>query len=230
MNYCSTHGILHPKNKLNYSNTTPKIYNNSETIKIEDISYEPGIMGPRGKQGPQGYPGERGEQGPQGVTGPQGPQGVTGPQGPRGEQGLRGPKGEPGYSQDSIFSAFAEQELSLPENASLPLKTTVPDITGNIYPYNNHSLTLQQGYYSIYFFISAKIKNPGFVKLTPVFNGCEQSCYAGYAVSKKRNDYLNISRNFIIDISDSAPILFKWNCSESASHITVNINILKLCR
>ncbi len=225
MNYYSTHGILNPQNKLNYSNTIPKIYDNSK-----DVAYEPGLMGPRGKQGPQGFPGERGEQGPQGVTGPQGPQGVTGPQGPQGPQGLRGPKGDPGYSQDSIFSAFAEQELSLSENDNIPLKMTVPDITGNIYPYNNYSLTLQNGYYSICFFISAKIKKPGFVKVTPVFNGCEQPCYAGYAVSKKRNDYLNISRNFIVEISDYTPILFIWNCSETASHIAVNINIQKLCR
>ena len=108
---------------------------------------EVGPQGPRGEQGPQAVPvnmenpesldhrdqeenpvrqaapGERGETGPQGVTGPQGPQGATGPQGPRGEPGIRGPAGPPGYPQNSIFASFLGQELILPENASLPLKS-----------------------------------------------------------------------------------------------------------
>lgn len=191
---------------------------------------EPGPQGPRGEPGPQGCPGERGITGPQGVTGAQGPQGVTGPQGPRGEPGLRGPAGPPGYSQDSIFAAFADQCSTLPKKTNLPLKMTIPDITENISPRGNYSVVLKPGYYVIYYYISAKMKGPGFADITPVFNDYIQSCYMECAVSKKRNKTIRLSRYFIIEITDSSPLFFLWHCTETASHINTNVTIQKLCR
>lgn len=191
---------------------------------------EPGPMGPRGEPGPPGCPGERGEPGPQGVTGPQGPQGVTGPQGARGEQGPRGPAGPAGCLQNNIFAAFSAQKFALPKNANLPLKVTVPDTTGNIIPCSSCSVSLHPGFYSFYYYVSTEMKIPGFIKLTPVFNDCVQPAYMGYAASKKRHERIVVSRYFIVEISDSAPLFFIWHCSESVSHINMNVAIQKLCR
>lgn len=191
---------------------------------------EPGPQGPRGEPGPPGCPGERGEPGPQGVTGPQGPQGVTGPMGPQGEPGARGPAGPPGYPQNSVFASFGEQKLLLPESANLPLKMDIPDTTENISPCGSHSVVLNPGYYSIYYYISTEMKTPGFIKLTPVFNNCMQSAYAGYAESKKRKTQLEISRYFMIKIRSASPLLFVWHSSSNASIINMNLCIQKLCR
>ncbi|MDE6976450.1 MAG: collagen-like protein [Lachnospiraceae bacterium] len=138
-------------------------------------------MGPRGEAGPAGCPGERGETGPQGVTGPQGPQGVTGPMGPRGERGLRGPAGPPGYPQNSVFASFSGRDLIMPQSAGLPLKMDIPDITRNISSVDHYSVMLTPGFYAVFYYISTVMKNHGFIKLTPVFNDCEQTMYSAYA-------------------------------------------------
>lgn len=241
MNVYHTNGRLRPQNSSSINrNFSTDQYNNSVDFRQQQgipcatgpmgQRGEPGPQGPRGEPGPQGCPGERGITGPQGVTGAQGPQGVTGPQGPRGEPGLRGPAGPPGYSQDSIFAAFADQFPTLPKKTNLPLKMTIPDITENISPRGNYSVVLKPGYYAIYYYISAKMKAPGFADITPVFNDCIQSCYMECAVSKKRNKTIRLSRYFIVEITDSSPLFFLWHCTETASHINTNVTIQKLCR
>ena len=191
---------------------------------------ETGPQGPRGEPGPPGCPGERGETGPQGVTGPQGSQGATGPQGPRGEPGARGPAGPPGYPQNSIFASFLGQELILPENANLPLKIDISDITQNISLCNDYSILLTPGCYAVYYYISTVMKRHGFIKLTPIFNDCVQTVYTVYAEAEKRKEMLVISRYFIIEIPSTSTLFFAWDSSASTSKINMNLSIEKLGR
>lgn len=190
----------------------------------------PGCPGERGEPGPPGCPGERGETGPQGVTGPQGSQGATGPQGPRGETGARGPAGPPGYPQNSIFASFLGQELILPENANLPLKINISDITQNISLCNDYSILLTPGCYAVYYYISTVMKRHGFIKLTPIFNDCVQTVYTVYAEAEKRKEMLVISRYFIIEIPSTSTLFFAWDSSASTSKINMNLSIEKLGR
>lgn len=191
---------------------------------------EPGPQGPRGEAGPPGCPGERGETGPQGVTGPQGPQGEPGPQGPRGETGARGPAGPCGYPQNSMFASFLGTGLILPENARLPLKINIADITGNISYCNDDSVLLNPGCYVIYYYISAEMKRHGFIKLTPIVNDCVQTAYSAYAESDKRNKILAISRYFIVELPDMSTLFFTWDSSEGNCRIDMNLSIEKLGR
>lgn len=191
---------------------------------------EPGPQGPRGEPGPQGCPGERGEPGPQGVTGPQGPQGATGPMGPRGEPGARGPAGPPGYPQNSVFASFTGQGLIMPENASLPLKIDIPDTTHNISLYNKYSVTLTPGYYAVCYYISTVTKKHGFIKLTPVFNDCEQTVYTAYAEAARRKEALVLSRYIIIAVPESSALFFVWHSSAGACKVNMNLSIEKLFR
>ncbi len=191
---------------------------------------DPGPMGPRGEAGPAGCPGERGETGPQGVTGPQGPQGVTGPMGPRGERGLRGPAGPPGYPQNSVFASFSGRDLIMPQSAGLPLKMDIPDITRNISTVDHYSVMLTPGFYAVFYYISTVMKNHGFIKLTPVFNDCEQTMYSAYAQTARRKEMLVISRYFIMEIPGTSTLFFAWNSSAGASRINMNLSIEKLCR
>lgn len=191
---------------------------------------ETGPQGPRGEPGPPGCPGERGETGPQGVTGPQGPQGATGPQGPRGEPGARGPAGPPGYPQNSAFASFLGQGIFLPEDASLPLKIDIPDITQNISLCNDYTVLLTPGYYVICYYISTVVKKHGLIKLTPIFNDCAQTAYAAYAEAAKRKERLVISRYFMIEIPNASTLFFAWESSTGVSKIGMNLSIEKLGR
>ncbi len=191
---------------------------------------EPGPQGPRGAPGPQGCPSERGEPGPQGVTGPQGAQGETGPQGPVGEPGPRGPAGPPGYPQNSSFASFLGREIMLPESASLPLKADIPDTTQNISLCNDYSVFLTPGYYAICYYISTAVKRHGFIKLTPIFNDCEQTAYATCAEAARRKEQLVLSRYFIIQLPHASTLFFAWDSSAGASKINMNLSIEKLGR
>ena len=185
---------------------------------------EPGPQGARGEPGPPGCPGERGEPGPQGVTGPQGPQG------PRGEPGPRGPAGPCGYPQNSAFASFFGRDLFLPESASLPLKTDIPDVTQNISLCNDYSVALAPGYYAVYYYLSTEMKRHGFIELTPIFNDCGQTIYASRAETGSRKELLVISRYFIAEIPSASMLFFAWNSSAGVSKINMNVSIEKLGR
>lgn len=191
---------------------------------------EPGAMGPRGEPGPPGCPGERGEPGPQGVTGPQGPQGATGPMGPKGEQGARGPAGPPGYPQNRIFATFSGREPVIPGNARLPLETDIPDNSGSISLCGNSSVMLASGYYAVYCHVSATLKKHRFIKLTPNFNGSEQTEYEMYAETARRTEKVEMSRYFIVEISGESPLYFTGDSSAWDTRLSVNLCIEKLCR
>ena len=185
---------------------------------------ETGPMGPRGEPGPPGCPGERGE------IGPQGPQGATGPQGPRGAPGARGPAGPPGYPQSSIFATFTGRELILPECASLPLKTEIPDTAGNISLCNGCSLELAAGYYAVNYYISVTMKRHGTVRLTPICNDCRQPLYAAWAKAARQKEAAVLSRYFIVEIPIASRLFFEWRSSAGASKINMYLSIEKLCR
>ena len=191
---------------------------------------EPGPMGPRGEPGPPGCPGERGEPGPQGVTGPQGPQGATGPMGPRGEQGARGPAGPPGYPQNRIFTTFSSRDRVISENARLPLKTDIPDNSGSISLRSDFSIMLTPGYYAVYCHVSTTLKKHRFIKLTPSFNGSEQTGYTMYAQTAKRAEIIEMSRYFIVEILGESPLYFTWASSTWNFRPCMNLCIEKLCR
>lgn len=191
---------------------------------------ETGATGARGEQGSAGCKGERGEMGPQGVTGPQGLQGATGPQGPQGEQGIRGAIGPPGCSQNSIFAVFEEHKIFMPEKAYLPLKPVILDLSENITPCTGHSVTLNQGYYAVYYYASVRLKKPGSTKIMPVINNSLLRCYMGCADTNGHNENAVISREFIVEIPACTQLSFIWKCEEITDSISFNINILKLYR
>ncbi len=189
-----------------------------------------GLKGPRGEPGPAGCPGECGMPGPQGVTGPQGPQGVTGPQGPRGEPGACGPQGPPGYAQNSVAASFLCQGMTMPKRGRLPLKMDIPDITQNISPGRNRSVTLTRGYYVIYYYISTIAKKTGYIKLTPNINEYGQPVYAAHAQAARKNEILVISRYFMIEAADASTLFFEWDSSIDDVRINMNLIIEKLNR
>ena len=191
---------------------------------------EPGPMGPRGEPGPPGCPGERGEPGPQGVTGPQGPQGATGPMGPKGEQGARGPAGPPGYPQNQIFATFSGRELTISGNTRLSLETDIPDNSGSISLCGDSSVMLASGHYAVYCHVSAALKKHRFIKLTPNFNGSEQTEYTMYAETARRTEKIEMSRYFIVEILVESPLYFTGDTSALDSRLNVNLCIEKLCR
>lgn len=117
----------------------------------------------------------------------------------------------------------------MPQDASLPLKPEIPDITHSITPCNNFSVALTPGYYGVSYYISTVMKRHGFIKLTPVFNDCKQTIFGTYAKAA-RKEMLVLSRYFIMEIPAGSILFFVWHSSAGASRINMNLSIEKLCR
>ena len=142
----------------------------------------------------------------------------------RGEPGPRGPAGPPGYPQNSVFATFSGQGLILPESASLPLKVEIPDITRNIAPCNDCSVTLAPGYYAISYYVFTVMRKHGSIKLIPVFNNSRQMLYAACAEAAKRREMLTVSRYFIAEIPEGTTLFFVWQSSVGAARINMYLS------
>lgn len=162
-----------------------------------------------------------------GKPGPQGPRGEPGPPGCPGE---RGPAGPAGYPQNSIFASFSGQDLVLSENAILPLKADISDITENISLSDDYSVLLSPGCYSIYYYISTAMKRHGLIKLTPILNGYAQTAYSACAEAVRRREMLVLSRYFMMEIPCESTLLFAWDSSVDACEVSMNLSVEKLGR
>ena len=129
-----------------------------------------------------------------------------------------------------MFASFLGTGLILSENARLPLKINISDITGNISLCNDDSVLLNPGCYVIYYYISAEMKRHGFIRLTPIVNDCVQTAYSAYAESDKRNKMLVISRYFIVELPNMSSLFFIWDSSAGNCKIDMNLSIEKLGR
>ena len=131
----------------------------------------PGPTGPQGIRGMDGPTGPQGLPGPAGATGPQGPQGATGPTGPQGTPGATGPTGPAGGPGEDVFASYYSDVRSVPNNGQIPLYELLNDPTGNITLSGTQQLRLQPGYYQVFFDVFVILASPGYLQITPSFNG-----------------------------------------------------------
>jgi hypothetical protein len=89
---------------------------------------------------------------------------------------------------------------------------------------------LTPGYYAVSCYICTVLEKRGFVKVTPIYNGCRQTNYTTYAETARRKEMLVISRHFMIEVPVGSTFAFEWYCSAGASKIDMNLNIEKLMR
>lgn len=197
----------------------------------------PGAPGPKGDTGPQGPPGERGPTGAAGSTGPQGPegppgpagntgaQGITGPTGPTGATGVTGPPGE--TLPDSAAFFYNYQALFTPGQA-IDFFPGVEDSTGAIAQQSASVLSLQAGAYLVSYRISATLSQPGYLQVTPSYNGTPHLETGVYFATTANGSSAGGSAHFILQAA--APTTFSLTYSGSAAgpNGEVNVTFLRL--
>ena len=218
----------------------------------------PGAPGPKGDTGPQGPPGERGPTGAAGSTGPQGPegppgpagntgaQGITGPTGPTGAPGMPGPTGPQGVQgpagptgptgvtgppgeipPDSAAFFYNYQALFTPGQA-IDFFPGVEDSTGAIAQQSASVLSLQAGAYLVSYRISATLSQPGYLQVTPSYNGTPHLETGVYFATTANGSSAGGSAHFILQAA--APTTFSLTYSGSAAgpNGEVNVTFLRL--
>ena len=119
----------------------------------------PGHRGPRARPDRQARRDFPAQPEPPGHRGPQGTPGATGPTGPAGGPG------------EDVFASYYSDVRSVPNNGQIPLYELLNDPTGNITLSGTQQLRLQPGYYQVFFDVFVILASPGYLQITPSFNG-----------------------------------------------------------
>ena len=184
----------------------------------------------RGPQGPQGEPGPQGPQGPQGEPGPQGPQGPQGEPGPQGPQGPQGEPGKPGESANDVFASYFIFEVIFENGSSIPLLTGTADTTGNIELENNTEISLEPGYYFISYSVSTVLDNPGYMQITPSYNGMSHLEYGIYFRTNSVLSSASGSNSIIIYVPSRTDFTLTYNSNVTNRSGEAGVTVIKLSR
>ncbi|WP_147323335.1 MULTISPECIES: collagen-like triple helix repeat-containing protein [Erysipelotrichaceae] len=186
-----------------------------------------GITGATGVTGATGRDGNTGPTGPMGNTGPTGNTGATGNTGPTGNTGVTGATGT--LPQQSFASYFDIQDLYT-NGALIPMRPLVTDITDNITQTSDTTLILQPGYYLINYHVSAILATPGFMQITPSYNG-QSHIETGFYFKTTDNAQTAIgSASLIAFVSQPSNFTLTYNSNVNSTEGTLTISLLKLAR
>ena len=188
------------------------------------------ITGPTGPQGPRGNTGATGSDG---NTGPTGPMGNTGPQGIQGNTGVTGATGATGATgvlpQQAFASYFDIQDIYT-NGSMLPMRASITDTTGNITQTAITTLQLQPGYYLINYHVTAILTTPGYMQITPSYNGQSHIEAGAYFKTTENAQSAIGSASLIAFISQTSNFTLTYNSNVDSTEGALTITLVKLER
>lgn len=187
-----------------------------------------GEPGPQGATGPTGPTGATGEPGPQGATGPTGPMGATGEAGPQGATGPTGPTGATGTLTEDSAASFYNYEALFTPGQNLDLFSQVADPTGNITQPSSQEVDLAPGNYLVSYKVSATLTQPGYLQVTPSYNGTAHLENGVYFATTANGSSAVGSGCFIIPAPSGTTLSFNYTGTSSARNGEVNLTVFRL--
>ena len=203
----------------------------------------PGAMGPTGATGPAGATGATGPVGPMGPAGEVGPTGATGPAGPAGAAGEVGPTGATGPAGEigptgatgpagvappDAFASFIDYEDLFTSGDRITLFPSVPDPTGNITESTLTQVSLTAGYYLVTYSVSAILRDPNYIQVTPFYNGTAHLETGVYFATTANGSSAVGASSFILYAPEATAFSLTYNGPEDAREGTVTLPFLKL--
>ena len=189
-----------------------------------------GATGPTGPTGPMGLIGATGPTGPAGTTGGRGATGPTGPTGPMGFTGATGPTGPAGTIPEGSFATYLNTQYILIDNSLIDTFPSITDSTGNITQENTKVIILKPGYYFIYYKVSALFRTPGYMQITPSYNGSPHIETGAYFATNTNGSSALGVEGFIIYVPSETSFTLSYSGSTNATDGEVDITIIKLNR
>ena len=190
----------------------------------------PGITGPQGPSGATGPQGPAGPQGNQGDTGPAGITGPTGATGPAGAAGVTGPTGPTGVVPNDIFASFINFAALYVNAQQIPMGIGVADDTGNIVLTDPTHITLQPGYYSIFYEVTVLYSEKTYMQITPSYNGGPHIEYGIYFMTGEGRSSAVVSVSFIIAVPEETTFTLTYNSPLPGPEGSLTMVIFKLRR
>ena len=189
-----------------------------------------GATGPTGPAGITGLTGATGPTGPAGITGGIGATGPTGPTGPMGFTGATGPTGPAGTIPEGSFATYLNTQYILIDNSLIDTFPSITDSTGNITQENTKVIILKPGYYFIYYKVSALFRTPGYMQITPSYNGSPHIETGAYFATNTNGSSALGVEGFIIYVPSETSFTLSYSGSTNATDGEEDITIIKLNR
>ena len=175
-------------------------------------------------------PGPAGPQGNAGVTGATGLQGPAGPTGATGIQGPTGPTGPTEPYPNDIFASFINFAAVYRNAELIPMGIGVADITDNIVLTDSTHITLQPGFYSIFYEVSVLYSGTTYMQITPSYNGSSHIEYGIYFMTGPDRSSAFGSVSFIIEVPQPTVFTLTYNSPVDGTEGTLTMVIRKLRR
>ncbi|MFQ8599264.1 MAG: hypothetical protein ACLSAP_00785 [Oscillospiraceae bacterium] len=152
-----------------------------------------------------------------------GPTGAT-------EQQPVGPTGATGAAPSDIFASFVTFAVQFTDAALIPFSTSIADPTGQIVLTDATHIDLAPGYYLISYHISTLLSTPGYMQVTPFYNGAphiEVGIYfkTGFDVTSAYG-----SNSIIINVPEQTRFSLTYNSNVRGSDGAGTITVVKLNR
>nr|WP_215532861.1 collagen-like protein [Solibaculum mannosilyticum] len=195
-----------------------------------------GAIGPTGPTGSTGATGPTGPTGAIGAIGPAGPTGATGPTGPTGSIGSTGPAGATGATgptgtiPDDIFASYITFQALFNNGDLVAFSPVVTDPTGTITQPDSQHIVLAPGYYLISYKVSVILRTPGYIQITPTYNGLPHLETGVYFATPNNSSSAGGSAFIILYAPSQTTFTLTYSSLVTAVDGNVNLTILKLRR
>lgn len=189
-----------------------------------------GEAGPTGSTGPTGARGFIGATGPTGMTGATGPAGPAGATGATGITGATGPTGATGAIPGDSYASFVNFGAQFADAALIPMRMVVADPAGNITMTDSTRVSLAPGVYAISYEVSALLAAPGFIQVTPYYNGAAHLEYGIYFMTGTGTgrSSANGAVSFIVEVPAQTVFNLTFNSPVTTTEGTLTMVIVKL--
>ena len=160
--------------------------------------------------------------------GPAGEVGPTGATGPAGEIGPTGATGPAGVAPPDAFASFIDYEDLFASGDRITLFPSVPDPTGNITESTLTQVSLTAGYYLVTYSVSAILRDPNYIQVTPFYNGTAHLETGVYFATTANGSSAVGASSFILYAPEATVFSLTYNGPEDAREGTVTLTFLKL--
>ena len=141
-----------------------------------------------------------------------------------------GPPGPPGEPSLNTFASFVTFEVLFADSQRIPLATGTADTTGNIALENATQITLTPGYYFISFSVSAVLDDPGYMQITPSYNGSPHLEYGIYFKTNTVSSSAYGSNSMIIYVPSPTSFTLTYDSNVTSRSGAATVAVLKLNR
>lgn len=142
--------------------------------------------------------------------------------------GATGATGSTGAAPANVFAFFATFSLPFVNDSLIPMGTAFADPTGQIVLTDTTHITLAPGYYFISYHVSSLLYTPGFMQITPFYNGASHIEYGIYFKTGSDSSSAYGSNSIVFEVPAETRFSLTFNSNVRVTDGTTTISVIKM--